>query len=531
MRVILLISYLKIIMKSTGGYYICIVNSAYQNISYEELIGELISRKLLCEQLQRENDELKISQIQLYEELAQMKRMIFGSRSERFVPSVSPQQTSLDLDVATVAPPPPAIETITYKRKKPESSHKVNTGRLPLPANLERVPIVIEPQEDVTGLQRIGEEITEELELKPGKFYVNQYIRPKYAKAGNEGVIIGELPSRPIEKGIPGPGLLSTIVIDKYADHIPCHRQIQRFDRLGMKIPASTMSEWISASCNLLSPLYDALKSEVLKQSYLQADETPIKVLDKDKKGATHRGYFWVYHAPLIKMVLFEYRPSRGGSGPTELLKDFKGYLQTDGYGVYDAFDNGTIELFHCMAHARRMFDEALDNDRVRAEYILGEMQQLYDVERQAKEEGMSYDQRYEIRQKKCLPVLKNIHGWMKENIMEVLPQSGIGKAIAYTLKRWEKLCFYTTNGQLEIDNNLVENAIRPVAIGRKNYLFAGSHHAAQRSAMLYSFIGTCKKRGVEPYGWLKEVLTKIQDQKANELRQLFPMNSSTGPP
>lgn len=490
-------------------------------------------RKIQVEYLQIKDKtaELEISNLHLKEELAQMKRMIFGSRSERFVPSTPPQQTSLNLELETVAPPPPVIETITYKRKKPESSHRLNTGRLPLPANLKRVPVIIEPQEDITGLKRIGEEITEELEYSPGKLFVNQYIRAKYAKVGNEGVIIGELPSRPIEKGIPGPGLLSTIVIDKYVDHLPCHRQIQRFERLGMKIPASTMSEWISATSALLSPLYDVLKSEVLNQPYIQADETPIKVLDKDKKGATHRGYFWVYHAPLIKMALFEYRPGRGGSGPVELLKDFKGYLQTDGYGVYDQFDNGRIELFHCMAHARRYFDEALGNDRVRAEYVLGEMQRLYDVERQTREEGMSYKQRYELRQEKCLPVLQRIHSWMKENIIEVLPQSMIGKAIAYTLSRWEKLCFYTNDGRLEIDNNLVENAIRPVAIGRKNYLFAGSHHAAQRSAMLYSLVGTCKKRGIEPYQWLKDTLTKIPDWKANELCQLLPCNSSTGPP
>jgi transposase len=477
--------------------------SEYENISREELISTIILLK---------------------EELAQLKRMVFGTKSERFVPAVPPEQGVLgfELDREDPVAPPVIEQTITYERKK-QKINKVHMGRLPIPANLERVPIEIPPKEDVSGLKCIGVEITEELEYKAPSFYVNQYIRKKYAKPKGEGIIIASLPSRPIEKGIAGPGLLADIIIEKYVDHLPLHRQIQRFKRIGMNIPPATLSGWIRSTCQLLHPLYDALKKQVLSQPYIQADETPIKVLDKDKEGSTHQGYMWVYHAPEIKMVFFDYRQGRSRDGPEEILKNFSGHLQTDGYAAYDIFDNDPVTLFNCMAHARRKFEQALDNDKERAGYVLQEMQKLYALERKAREENYTHVQRYELRQAESVPVLKTLHGWFKENIVHVLPKSTIGEAIAYSLKRWEKLMLYTTDGKLEIDNNLVENVIRPVALGRKNYLFAGNHEAAQRSAMLYSFMGTCKLRTVEPQQWLKTTLSKLPDHKANSLHLLLP--------
>jgi hypothetical protein len=197
--------------------------------------------------------------------------------------------------------------------------------------------------------------------------------------------------------------------------------------------------------------------------------------------------------------------------------------LQTDGYNAYDTFDNEEITLLHCMAHARRKFEQALNNDKERAEHVLHLLQKLYAVERKAKEENHTHVQRYELRQAESVTVLQSLHGWFKENIIQVVPKSLIGEAITYSLKRWEKLSLYTTDGKLEIDNNLVENVIRPVALGRKNYLFAGNHDAAQRSAMLYSFMGTCKLRGVEPLHWLKTTLAKLPDHKANQLHLLLP--------
>lgn len=471
--------------------------------------------------LQYEN---ALNEIQfLKNQLAQLQRMIFGSKHERFVPSLSADQLNLfesEAIAATVA----KTENISYTRNKPEEKKKPH--RLPLPAHLPRERVMIEPKEDTTGLKVIGEEITEELELIQAKLFVRQYVRIKYAKLQGEGILIGELPIRPIEKGIAGPGLLAQTIIDKYCDHLPVYRQLERFKREGINLPSSTVGDWISATCSLLQPLYDTLKKEVLSANYLQVDETPIKVLDKEKKGTTHRGYHWVYHAPLKKLVLFDYREGRGREGPSEMLKNFKGHLQTDGYGVYDNFDekNG-ITLLNCFAHARRYFEKALDNDRVLAEYALAKIQELYAVEREINQCSLDQDQGKELRQEKSVPVLNELWGWMEQNRIALTPKSAIGQAVNYALSRKDQLSRYTTNGNLLIDNNLIENTIRPVAIGRKNYLFAGSHQGARRAAMLYSFLGTCKLHQINPFDWLRDVLCRIPAHSANRLSELLPNN------
>lgn len=470
-------------------------------------------------------ESLYIEHINLRHELDQLKKFIYGSRHERFVPSVPPEQLSLAINTTTGATPVVVTEKIEYTRKKKQSSSEpIKTGRMKLPANLPREQVIIEPQEDVSGMKRIGEEITEELERIPGKLFVRQYVRPKYARSNGEGVIIADLPARPIDKGIPGPGLLAQIVIDKYTDHLPVHRQIQRFEREGIKLPTSTLTDWISGTCQLLDPLYQELKRQVLSATYLQADETPIKVLDKDKKGTTHRGYHWVYHAPIERLVLFDYREGRGREGPTDVLKNFKGHLQTDGYAVYEDFGNKPgVTLFHCMAHARRKFDEAKDNDAARASYALTEIQKLYAVEREAIQNEFTVEQRTALRQEKSVPILKNLKSWMMENYKAILPKSTIGQALHYSLERFDKLMIYTNDGRLEIDNNLVENAIRPVAVGRKNYLFAGSHNGAARAAMLYSFLGTCKLNEVNPFEWLRSTLDNIATYPINRISDLLP--------
>lgn len=485
----------------------------------------VIDYKARCELLSSENRSLHNQLALVQHQLDQLKRMIFGTKHERFVPSASPDQLALSLESPTVPAGSAHTETIHYTRKKAEGE-KQKPHRLPLPAHLPREQVLIEPTEDISGLKKIGEEITEELEYTPCKLFVRQYIRPKYSKPQGEGVLVGELPVRPIEKGIAGPGLLAQMIIDKYCDHLPVYRQLERFKREGIHLSSSTVSDWISATCALLEPLYGTLKNQVLAAGYLQADETPIKVLDKDKKGSTHRGYHWVYHAPLARIVLFDYRESRGREGPQELLKNFKGHLQTDGYGVYDDFGNKPgITLVNCMAHARRKFEQALDNDRERAAYALCCMQELYAIERSIKEQGLDHEQILALRQEKSVPVVNELRAWMQENLMAVLPKSAIGEAIGYTLPRWDKLSLYTTGGHLLIDNNLIENAIRPVAIGRKNYLFAGSHEGAKRAAMLYSFMGTCKMHDINPFEWLRDVLSIIPQYRANRLKELLPHN------
>jgi len=470
-------------------------------------------------------EQLLIENLQLKDELAQLKRLIYGSRHERFIPTTPPEQLSLGINSEQKPTLVTATERIEYTRqKKQATTETIKTGRMKLPADLPREQVVIEPTEDVSGMKKIGEEITEELERIPGKLFVRQYVRPKYAKSNGEGVVIAELPARPIDKGIPGPGLLAQIIIDKYTDHLPVHRQIQRFEREGIKLSSSTLTDWISGTCTLLEPLYEVLKKKILSSDYLQADETPIKVLDKDKKGTTHRGYHWVYHAPIEQLVLFDYREGRGREGPNEILENFRGHLQTDGYAVYEDYGRKSgVILLHCMAHARRKFDEAKDNDLARAEYALTNIQKLYAIERQARDNNLTPEQRYALRQEKSLPVLTELKSWMLENYKSVLPKSTIGQALHYSLERFDKLMIYASDGKLEIDNNLVENAIRPVAIGRKNYLFAGSHNGARRAAMLYSFLGTCKINNVNPFEWLRLTLDKIPVYPVNRLHELLP--------
>jgi len=487
-----------------------------------------IDYRTLYEQKSQAYDALQITVTALQQQLSQLQKMIFGSRHEKFIPSdVNPSQLSLDIQAeATASCSVVDAKKITYTRTNVsvEARPLTHPGRMKLPAHLRREEIIIEPTEDITSCKKMGEEVTEVLEYEPGELFVKKYIRTKYAKQNNEGVLIGALPSRPLEKAMAGPGLLAQIVIDKYADHLPLYRQIERFERNGVKLPYSTFTDWVGATCKLIEPLYEALKKEVLKTRYLHVDETPIKVMDKDKKGTTHRGYYWVYQNSIEKIVFFDYQQGRGREGPIGILQHFTGYLQADGYNVYDAFDKKEgITLMHCMAHARRMFNEALQNDEGRASYAMEQIQKLYAIERDAKEQGLSFDDITAVRKESAVPILESLGTWMKQQYMEVTPKSTIGKALAYSIERWNRLCLYTENGMLNIDNNPVENSIRPVAVGRKNYLFCGSHEAAQRSAMLYSLLGTCKMHGVEPYTWLREVLDKIADHPINKITELLP--------
>lgn len=486
-----------------------------EKLTYDELL-----------ELSREQ-EARINEMQF--QLDQMRRLFYGAKRERYVKDEDDAQMTLPFEVEPENEPEKERETITYVRQKTKREN--HPGRMTLPDHLPVEEIVLEPQEDTTGMKCIGKEITDQLELVPARLYIKRYIRPKYIKVEdkedlNHKGVIAELPVFPIEKGMTGPGLLAQIIIDKFMDHLPVYRQVQRFKRENIKISSSTINGWQEAVCNLLEPLYNNLKNRVLSQGYLQVDETPIKVLDKNHKNNIFRGYHWVYHSPLEKTVLFDYRDGRSGKGPTKLLANFKGYLQTDGYKVYDSFgDRKSITLLNCMAHARRGFEKSLDYDKLKAEYAMGMFGKLYDIERKAREQGYTPEQRYVLRLEESLPILNELGKWIADTYKTVLPKSAIGKAMAYCIPRWDKLMSYLHDGSLEIDNNLVENAIRPVALGRKNYLFSGSSRGAERAAMFYSFFGTCKSNDVNPYQWLKKVLEVIPQHKVNRLHELLPQN------
>lgn len=470
-----------------------------------------------------EYDAMVAELAMLKHDLAQLKRMIFGSKSERHIPAVSNQATLFDLPEAEE--PQVQKEQISYTRDKAKAKSKA--VRLELPAHLPRKTEVIEPENLPEGARKLNEKITEVLEYEPGTIYVRQIIRPYYVGESNDektNIIIAELPSRALPKSNAGEGLIAYFLISKFVDHLPFYRIVQMLKRQGVEIAESTINGWFTAAVQLLEPLYEVLRQKVLKTDYLMADETPIPVQTKDKPGATHKGYHWVYYNPLSKTVLFDYQKSRGREGPDDLLKNFTGYLQTDGYKSYNNLSNKAhITQLACWAHARRYFEKALDNDKTRSEQALGLIRALYAIERMAKEQNLQADQIRDLRQKKSKPVLDELETWLKEEAANVLPQSAIGKAIAYTIKLWPRLTRYIEDGRLNIDNNLTENSIRPVALGRKNYLFAGSHDAAQRAAMIYSFFATCKINNIEPFNWLKDTLTKIADHPANRLEELLP--------
>jgi transposase len=484
------------------------MEKALENLSKEDLLKVISSR-----------DE-KIAYLE--SQLAMYKRMQFGQKRERF--EGYPDQTMLPFNAesAEVEQQQEEIkEKIEYVRKRP--NHK---GRAKLPAHLAVEEIEIHPEGDLSQMVCIGKEITEQLECEPAKFYIKRYIRYKYAAKDKSAVAIAELPERIIDKGIPGASLLAMILTAKYMDHLPLYRQKQIFARENIQIASSTIEGWTKQALEKLEPLYEKLVFDTKVQGYLQVDETPIKVLDSDKKGAAHQGYYWVYHAPLERTVLFDYSPTRGGIAAAGMLGNFKGYLQTDGYGVYEKYGKKK-EVTHlaCWAHARREFEKALDNDKQRAEKVLLMIQKLYAIESRIKEGELEAKQIKEIRLAESLPIINEMGKWIFEEIKNTLPKSQIGKAMAYAYARWDALSAYLYDGHLQIDNNLVENAIRPVALGRKNYLFAGSHEAAQRAAMIYSFFAICKKHEVNPFQWLKHTLENIMSINHKNLKELYPQN------
>ncbi|QDH79623.1 IS66 family transposase [Echinicola soli] len=464
----------------------------------------------------------------LQSELDKLRRYIFGTKSEKRTGSTDQNQLGIFELGTTKAVQEELSESVSVQEQKPAPKKRAKgTGRMSLPEELEREEIVIEPAESTEGCVRIGEEITEVLEVVPACFYVKRYIRPKYARPNGEGIIIGTLPDRVIEKGIPSESVIAQLTVDKYVYGMPLHRQIDKYSKMGVRIPASSASDWVMRGWEQLRPLWELLSLVVISQKYLQVDETPIKVLDRDHKNGIHKGYMWLYHAPVDRLVLFDYRKGRDRSGPKEMLTDFKGIIQTDGWKVYDSLygNHPDIHLTFCMAHARRYFVDAVKDYAEQANHVLDEIQQLYALEQRMREEALDWEGRTRERKIHAVPVLERLGKWLEENQYRYRPGSPLGKAIDYARSRWAGLSAYTLHGQMELDNNLVENAVRPLAIGRKAFLFAGSHQAAEMTAAMYSFMASCKKNNVNEFEWLKDVFERIQSHKQKDLYQLLPSN------
>jgi transposase len=449
-----------------------------------------------------------------------IKRYFGGTKSE----SLDPKQLELLLaGLAAVDPPALGAEKPVAPVR---AAVATRPARPPWPAHLETERVVLEPEEvqqQPAGWRRLGEEVTEELDWKPAQFIRRLYIRPKYANA--ERIVIAPLPARLIEKGLPGAGLLTHVLVSKYEDHLPLYRQEKIYrERHGVNLTRQTMSGWVEAAADWLGPIYREMKAGLVAQDYLQADETPIRYLDPDVKGKSQSGWLWTYSAPRGDVV-FEWQISRSRAGPREFLKSFRGKLQTDGYSVYESLARERGEeliLIGCWAHARRGFHEALGEGRAAA-WLVGQLGQLYAIEKHLRENHAGPQLRAAVRAWQSRPVLARLRRALEVVRRRVLPKSRLGQAIDYTLGRWEALTRYVADGRLEIDNNQCENAIRPTAVGKKNFLFVGHPEAGPRSAVIYSILGSCRRHGVNPVEYLRDILERLPKAKTSEVKTLTP--------
>lgn len=446
------------------------------------------------------------------------------TEADEAIGSASPDDTSMPEDGS-------AQDDKTRKKKK-------SRGRRPLPKHLERVMVI----HDLSDAEKrcaccgeplfcIGEDSSEQLEFIPAKARVIKNIRKKYACRGCAGnVKMAVLPLQPIPKSISTPGLLAYIIVSKYEDHLPLYRQEDILQRMGVDIFRATLSFWMLRCAELVKPLIELLRELICKGDYTQVDETPVQVLNERDKSNVSKSYMWVYRGgPLDKRVIvYDYRSSRAGICAHDFLNGFSGVLQADGYSGYNGF-SGDVPVVRagCMAHVRRKFFEIVrvaKRKRGKAHEAMEFISQLYGIEKHARENNFTVLQRQTLRQAEAIPILSKFKVWLDETYQQVPKQSAIGKAIQYALNQWSRLIVYVEHGRVEIDNNLVENDIRPFALGRKNWLFMGSDSGAEAGAAFYSLLATCKEHLIEPYAYFKYILDQLPRRNPKEsLMDLLP--------
>jgi len=488
------------------------------------LMGELAERDGV---IARQGQEAVFKQVQidkLTHENALLKRMKFAAQSERFsAEQKSLLDESLDEDLQAVAD---EIEQATPPVAGRQD--KQVPKRAPLPANLSRREIRHEPESTTCAcgcqMKRIGEDVAEKLDYAPGVFTVERHIRGKWACAQCE--TIHQVPVDPhiIDKGIPTTGLLAQVLVAKYADHLPLYRQEAIFGRAGLAIPRSTLAQWVGSCGVQLQPLVDAMRTELLQRRVLHADETPVSML-KPGNGKAHRAYLWAYATGAfenIKAVVYDFCESRSGEHARRFLGDWRGSLTCDDFSGYKALIASGVTEVGCLAHARRkFFDLHAANQSQIAEVALQQFARVYEIEREVKE--IATDQRQTIRQQQTKPLLDALHQWMVLQRQKVPEGSASAKALDYSLRRWEALTRFVDDGQLPVDNNWIENQIRPIAIGRNNWLFAGSLRAGQRAAAVMTLIQSARLNGHDPYAYLKDVLARLPTQRVSLVHELLP--------
>lgn len=483
------------------------------------------------QELVRINNELRLENLELKTQLEQFKRMLFGAKSERFIPSSTGQLNLFEAAVDSPAVEEGQAEQVTIeKHTRTKLKHK---GRS-LIAGLSHLPVT-EVEIEVPHSENstcIGTVERTTLAYKPGRFYIHKEIAKKYKEVETGKITAVNFPAQPIDKCEAHITLLVYICIAKFVDHLPEYRQQQIFKREKVNIPPSTMNGWVHKCADLIRPMGAFIGTKILSSGNIMIDESTIRVM-AGKKNKTHTGYMWVIYSPALRCVQFIYHHGRTHDIPINLLKDYTGKYQTDGYEAYESLDKVNKKVNHalCNAHARRYFEKALTNNKAMADYALQVYQDIYQVEANIKayleENGqMSQEQFYAYRveqRKELIPILGQYKEWLNKSAREVLPSSSIAKAINYVLKRWEKLTKYVTDGELEIDTNRIENVIRPLALGRKNYLFAGNSEAAANIAVFQTIFGTCKHMNINPAEYLTWYLENIAQTTINNIHTLSP--------
>jgi transposase len=485
-----------------------------------------LTATLLAELASRDN-ELKAKQLkidQLTHEMAILKRYRFDRRSEQMDPvQRSLLDESIDADIE-------AISLEIEELREPASAPKEKPRRVALPASLPRREIRHEPEQSQCGcgctLERIGEDVSEKLDYTPGVFEVERHIRGKWVCRSCERLLQAPVPPHVIDKGIPTAGLLAQVLIAKYLDHAPLYRQESIFARAGLALPRSTLAQWVGACGVKLQPLVEAMRAMLLARAVLHADETPVPMLSPGL-GKTHRAYLWSYSTSEydeLQAVIYDFADSRAGVHARSFLGSWSGKLVCDDYSGYKAlFDRGVIEI-GCMAHARRKLHDLYANHRSDiAEEGLRYFAALYEIEREARELKLDADGRRLLRQQRAKPIAEALRQWLTRQRGQVPDGSATRKAIEYSLGRWAALIRYLDDGELPIDNNHIENRIRPIALGRSNWLFAGSLRAGQRAAAIMSLIQSAKLNSHDPYRYLKDILERLPTQAASRIDELLP--------
>ena len=508
----------------------------------ERLLNQIREMQELRTKLEAEKEEMQEVINSLRAQMALFRKKFFGSMSEKNLPldpnvleptlfdQSLPEDEQARLDAEVKKMEEENAKVIEVKAHRREVRKPVLSDNLPI----EEVHIYPEGVQDNPDYVEIGVENTDTLAIRPAQMYIKRTVRHKFVLKSNlqienpdrKAFLIAPLPETIIPKGMASGSLLADILINKYLYHLPFYRQIQKYKELGVVLNDATVGDWFAAVCTKLRPLYDALRAEIMKCDYIQVDESTIPGMKEEKPHKAAKEYMWAVRDAVGGAVYFHYdKGSRGGDTARKLIGGYKGAVQTDGYEVYTSFEGTPGKLMlGCWAHVRRKFVDALDEDRKHASEAIVYISRLYKIEEEMREAGLDYETIKERRQKESYPIIQDFEKWMNATADVVIPKTKMAGALVYTFALLPRLSRYVLDGRYNIDNNGIENAIRPLALGRKNFLFAGNHEAAVRAAIMYSLFASCKAAGVDIRTWLEGILVRLPGYKGN-LADLLPTN------